>query len=470
MKQWQIFLMLGFFLLVCTSFENAEAAPSHVTISTDISSADIMVDDYVIATLTIDNSDTRYRTQDVYLMANWPGGTPWDTHFIDVDFNPIEDNKISMSKGEGATVKFAVFCVEGCFSGDTNAVQIYAKTDPRFYNYDGNVTDTCGSDDCETDTTPASSSTNVTNSIVITFTARTAYASMVECDAVASIGDYVFTRGDTYLWGYTLTNTGWYTDTYQFTAYVTSESGAETGFWIVNPGLANGKELTGQSDTSTSAVHSAEGEISIRAPEDAASGVYNVELTVASTNGAADSGCNFEVVVPADESITVSVAKVDTPPHPEWEWNYTWLAEVDDLETDMDYTAIILIKRVGDEEWEGLDWRWDIEQESKSKPFALQRGCYHINANLYEINENNSNVEDGTVLASADLDFAVGNGICVDGVYYVPISEVDEDPITTEEEETETETIELDESEEVVSISLISALVAIGVIATVRRK
>ena len=63
-------------------------------------------------------------------------------------------------------------------------------------------------------------------------------------------------------------------------------------------------------------------------------------------------------------------------------------------------------------------------------------------------------MEDATVLASADLDFAVGNGICVDGVYYVPISEVDEDPITTEEEETETETIELDESEEVVSISL----------------
>ena len=72
-------------------------------------------------------------------------------------------------------------------------------------------------------------------------------------------------------------------------------------------------------------------------------------------------------------------------------------------------------------------------------------------------------MEDATVLASADLDFAVGNGICVDGVYYVPISEVDEDSITTEEEETETETIELDESEEVVSISLIFSFTTLGI-------
>ena len=467
MKQWQIFLMLGLFLLVLSSFENAEAAASPVTISTDTPSADIMVGDYAMATLTMVNSDTTYRSMDVYLIANWPGGVAWDGYFLDTDYDEIEDHKINLGKGGAATVIFIIFCEGVCLTGDTNTVQVVAKTDPKFYNTDGNVTDTCGSEDCETDTSPASASSNVTNTITMTFTARTAYASMVECDTVASIGDNVFTRGDSYLWGYTLTNTGWFSDTYQFYVHVTSKTGAETGFWIVNPGLANGKELTGQSDTSTSAVHDTRGMISIRAPEDAASGVYNIELTVASTNGAADSSCSFEVVVPADESITVSVAKVDTPPHPEWKWNYTWLAEVDDLEMDVDYAAIILVKRVGDE-WEGLDWQWDIEQESNSNPFALQRGCYHINANLYEINGNNSNVENATVLASADLDFAVGNGICVDGVYYVPISEVDEVPIT-KEEETETETIELDD-EEVVSISLLSALAAIGVIATVRRK
>ena len=468
MKQWQIFLMLGFFLLVLSSFDSAEAAASPVAISSDKSSADVLVDDYVEFTLTLSNSDTKYRKQDVYLAHNWPSGVAWSAEFVDTDYNELEEgNLVSIVKDGSTTIKLAIFCEGVCSAGDTNTVQIYAKTDPRFYQSDENATDSCGSSDCKNDTTPASASSNVTNTISVALTARMAYDSMVGCDTTASIGDNVFTRGDTYLWMYTVVNTGWYTDTYQFDVGVTSESGAETGFWIVNPGLANGKQLTGHVDTSSAAVHSAEGGISIMVPEGAASGVYNIELTVSSTGGAANSSCSFDVVIPADESITVSVAKADTPPHPEWEWNYTWLVEVDGLETDMDYTAIILIKRVGDDEWEGLDWRWDIEQESKSKPFALQRGCYHINAHLYEINENNSNVEDATVLASADLDFAVGNGICVDGVYYVPISEVDEGPVTTEEEETETETIE---SEEVVSISLLSALAAIGVIATVRRK
>ena len=64
MKQWQIFLMLGLFLLVLSSFENAEAAASPVTISTDTPSADIMVGDYAMATLTMVNSDTTYSEYD----------------------------------------------------------------------------------------------------------------------------------------------------------------------------------------------------------------------------------------------------------------------------------------------------------------------------------------------------------------------------------------------------------------------
>ena len=472
MKQWQFFLMLGFFLLVGSSFENAEAAASPVTISTDVSSADILVGDYVLATLTLTNSDTTYRSMEVYLVANWASGVSWTTYFMDTDLNPIEDYKINISKGGAATVKFVVFCEGVCSAGDTNSVQIYAKTDPKFYNYDGNVTDTCGSDDCETDTSPASASSNITNTITMTFTARTAYHSQVLCDAESSEGGNELSKGNNYLWGYTLTNTGWNTDTYQFTSVVTSNSGAEVGFWTVSPGMANGKELTGQSDSSSIAVHTAAGAISITPATDAAAGVYNVELTVVSTNGAPDAGCNFDVVIPAEESITVSVAKVDTPPHPEWEWNYTWTAEVDNLEMDVNYTAVIVVKRVGDDEWGGLDWWWDIDQESNSNPFALQRGCYFIFTHLYESDDLNSNAENSTVLTSvtsAVLDFVVGNGICVDGMYYYP-DEVDEGSGTTEEKETETETIELDEPEEVVSISLLSALAAIGFIATVRRK
>ena len=73
--------MLGLFLLVLSSFENAEAAASPVTISTDTPSADIMVGDYAMATLTMVNTDTTYRSMDVYLNANWPGGVAWDGYF-----------------------------------------------------------------------------------------------------------------------------------------------------------------------------------------------------------------------------------------------------------------------------------------------------------------------------------------------------------------------------------------------------
>ena len=466
MKQWQIFLMAGLFLAVCNNLGDAEAAASPVTISSDISSTDIMVDEYTVATLTFSSSDTTYRTMDVYLVANWASGVAWTTYFMDTDYNPLDGNKINLSKGGSATVKFIVMCDGVCSVGDTNTVMVVAKTDPKFYNYDGNVTDTCGSDDCETDTTPASASSNVTNTITITFTARIAYDSQVTCDAVSSEGGNELSKDNTYLWGYTLTNAGWNTDTYQFTSVVTSADGHNVDYWTTSPGMADGKQLTGQSDSSSTAVHSAAGSISITPATDAASGVYNVELTVVSTNGAPDSGCNFDVVIPAEESITVSVAKVDTPPHPEWEWNYTWLAEVDNLEMDMNYTAIILVKRVGDDDWGGHDWWWDIDQESNENPFSLQRGCYHINADLYERGALHSDEDNATVMAYDDLDFTVGDGVCVDNVYYYP-TEGNGNSGTTEKE-TEEEVQE--ESQEVPSISLVPALISIGIIAIFRRK
>jgi len=101
---------------------------------------------------------------------------------------------------------------------------------------------------------------------------------------------------------------------------------------------------------------------------------------------------------------------------------------------DMNYTAVILIKRVGDNEWGGLDWWWDINWEGgydedndgyhnqSENPVSLMRGCYNINTSLYESDDIHSDVKNAVVLASVDLDFAVGTGNCVDGVY----SEVDE--------------------------------------------
>ena len=160
--------------------------------------------------------------------------------------------------------------------------------------------------------------------------------------------------------------------------------------------------------------------------------------------GTYDYKCNYHssmtatitVVEPdsGDENITVNhVALVDTPPHKEWEWNYSYQVEVSDLQLDVNYIAVILIKQIGNDEWGGLDWWWDdIEGDGDQYNYtvSLQRGCYFINASLYESDDLNSDVENATVLAGAYLDFVIGTGSCVDGVY-------SEDDNVEEEEENE---------------------------------
>jgi hypothetical protein len=133
------------------------------------------------------------------------------------------------------------------------------------------------------------------------------------------------------------------------------------------------------------------------------------------------------------ETITVSVTRVSIPEHPGWEWDNKYLAEVNDLQMDVNYTAVINIHRL-DDSWQGLDWWWDIDWEGgydedgygynnqSEIPFSLERGCYHINADLYESGALHSNENSAPVLASADLDFGVG-GTCMDGVFYPEVSD-----------------------------------------------
>ena len=295
--------MAGLFLAVFSSFENAEAAPSPISLSSDIFSANIMVDDdtgsYAVeATLTLTSSDTRYRVMEVYMVASWSSGVAWPSIFTNADYDELPDGKVIMEKGSSATVKLIIECSGVCSAGDTNSVSIYGKTDPRWY--DGG-TDS-GNDGGDSDTSPASSSANVTNTKIISLEARTSYASTVgvgnTCNDASDGGNNEVFQGETYLWGYTLENTGWNTDTYQFTTVVTSSSGYDVGYWSVTPGISDGKELTGQSDISQTAVHTAAGSISITPAGNARPGVYNIELTVTSTQGAPDSGCDFDVVVP----------------------------------------------------------------------------------------------------------------------------------------------------------------------------
>ena len=133
-----------------------------------------------------------------------------------------------------------------------------------------------------------------------------------------------------------------------------------------------------------------------------------------------------------DETIMVNhVVLEDYPPHPEWEWNYSYQVEVREIQMNVNYTAVILIKQIGDDEWGGLDWWWDdIESDGDQYDFtfSLQRGCYFINASLYESDDLNSDVENATVLAAADLDFVVGTGTCIDGVYSEEVEVTDGDP------------------------------------------
>ena len=118
------------------------------------------------------------------------------------------------------------------------------------------------------------------------------------------------------------------------------------------------------------------------------------------------------------EIITVDVAIIDVPPHPEWEWNYSYQVEVDNLQGDTNYTAIIIVHEPINDEWGGLDWWWDTgDSVGFWKAISLQRGCYHINVNLYESGALHSDEENATILAFDWLNFTVGNGTCINGVY-----------------------------------------------------
>ena len=307
MKQWQIFLMAGLFLAVCNNLGEAEAA-SPVSIVADRTNFDIMEDGTATATLTLANADTTYRTMDVYLETNWPSGVDWTSRFTDTNYDEFANNEVNLAKGGNATVLFTVYCNTYCEGGDTNVVLISAYTDPRWYPNGNNASDennTCGSDDCETDTTPASTSSNSTNTISMTFTARTEYASSLSCTDEHDGGGIDVYQGNTYNWTYTLTNTGWNADNYRFTATVTSASGADITEWLVEPGLSDGELLTG-ADTSLSGSSDVYSAIQITPALTATPGTYNGQLVVSSNLGGQDSSCAFVVVIPETEEVTTA--------------------------------------------------------------------------------------------------------------------------------------------------------------------
>ncbi|MFL2941425.1 MAG: CARDB domain-containing protein [Candidatus Poseidoniales archaeon] len=293
---------------------------NNISLESDITTSDILVGKAVTATLTLKSTDSSFQLMETYLLAQWTDPTiNWAYDFWE-DNNGVEiplgsNPLIQMGQDTSRTIKLTVFCNADCSSGDTATMQLYGKTDPLWYDggtesgqgydYAGHPsTDGAGCaplENCQ-DTTSAQRSLNTTNTVQITFTARSGAGSSLDCDDESNAGDNQMYQGTTYTWGYTLTNTGWDDDSYQFSMSILSDDSVTTD-WSLDPGLSNGKQLTGQSDSSSTAVKKADGVMSIRPVDTARPGVYTITLTVSSNASPApdDSTCSFDVVVPAPD-------------------------------------------------------------------------------------------------------------------------------------------------------------------------
>ena len=292
--------------LATMGVSNVNAA-SPVSIAADQTTFDIMEGGTITAVLTITSQDSVYKKMNLFLDVSWPSGEVWDTSLTDSNYDSLSNDQVTLTKGGSATVLLTVSCGSDCDAGETNTVQVTGQSDPKFYV--GSTNSNCGSSNCLTDTTPASSSSNTTNTITITLTARTGFSHVVACDTEHNGGDINVYQGITYFWPYSLTNTGWDSDNYQFTSTVTSESGADVTGWSVTSGLSNGKELTG-SDSSLTGISEVEALIEIAPALTARPGTYNIDLVVSSNGGGPSDNCVIEVIVPAPD-LEIKVSDID---------------------------------------------------------------------------------------------------------------------------------------------------------------
>lgn len=100
-------------------------------------------------------------------------------------------------------------------------------------------------------------------------------------------------------------------------------------------------------------------------------------------------------------------------------WDYSYRTEVNDLEIGASYTAVIIIKEFGFDDWKGVWWWNNIETDGQQydHAFSLPRGCYSISASLYESQDLNSDVKNASVLSDVTFEFVIGTGTCADGLY-----------------------------------------------------
>ena len=63
-------------------------------------------------TFTLDKHDTRYRSLEVYLVASWVTGVPWNATFVDSNYDELDNNLIRMDKAGQETISLIIRCDE----------------------------------------------------------------------------------------------------------------------------------------------------------------------------------------------------------------------------------------------------------------------------------------------------------------------------------------------------------------------
>ena len=93
-------------MLVAVTFGVSDVEAGN-TLSLDVSDTEVVVmeGDSKWVTITITNSDTRYRSMETQLYATWVGGGGWTTGFYDVDDFEVEDDILFINKEDPETVK-----------------------------------------------------------------------------------------------------------------------------------------------------------------------------------------------------------------------------------------------------------------------------------------------------------------------------------------------------------------------------
>ena len=277
-RRMLVALIAGALLFTTLALTSTVSAASPITLASSATTGNVLAGESVTFTLTLTSSDSTYNYQTVKLYGSWLSGTDWPYVFSDSSGNELPGQSIDVAKGGTATAYLSVVCIGACTGGTSNTITVYGKSDPRYMTVDGD--DNAGD--------PAGSN-NATNSIDITITAVNAYTVDVTAESTSTASTNKVYQGETTVWRYTVTNTGWNDDTYDFSVSTTAHA------WTLTTGLSNGLEIKGQSNTV--ATHSHTGEITITPSSGAAPATYTVTISATSSNGASDSA-TFSVVLP----------------------------------------------------------------------------------------------------------------------------------------------------------------------------